>query len=292
MRFAIATVDRYLGVFEGFVNAGWEPLRLFTLPVANRLDGHAAVSALAETHGAEVQVERLRERDLERLRERGCQALVVANYAWRVPDWRSSLGYAVNFHASPLPLGRGPYPVNRAILERRARWAVSCHRLAPEFDAGDVLAAEHFPLHADECHESLDLKIQMAAKRLATTVAGRFGDLWERATPQGPGQYWPNPTVADRVLDLAEPVEAIMLKVRAYGATGSLVRIDGAWSVLVRGLGWREPHGLAVGSVAHVHDGTVVVAASDGYLAVLEAEPPSAAVLAQLRPVSREADAA
>ncbi len=290
MRFAIATVDRYLGVFESLVRAGWKPLRLFTLPVASRLENHEAVAALARTHEADVQVERLAERDLERLREQGCDALIVANYAWRVPDWRSSLRYAVNFHASPLPLARGPYPVNRAILERRTGWAVSCHRLAPAFDTGDVLAADHFPLHADECHESLDLKIQMAAKRLATTVAERFDDLWARATPQGPGQYWPNATITDRVLDLAEPVDAIMLKVRAFGATGSLVRVNGVWFVLVRALGWSEPHGLAVGSVAHVHGGTVVIAASDGYLALLEAELPSAAVLAQLRP--GEADAA
>ncbi len=284
MRFAIATVDRYLGVFEAFVRAGWEPLRLFTLPVANRLDGHEAVVAFAEKNGADVQFERLSERDLACLRERGCDALVVANYAWRVPDWRSSLRYAVNFHASPLPLARGPYPVNRAILERRSHWAVTCHRLAPEFDTGDILAADPFPLHADECHESLDLKIQMAAKRLATRVAHGFDDLWERATPQGPGQYWPNPAIADRVLDFAEPVEAIMLKVRAFGATGSLARVNGVWFVLVRGLGWSEPHDLAVGSLVHVHNGTFVVAASDGYIAVLEGEVPSAEVLAQLDP--------
>ena len=292
MRFAIATVDRYLGVFESFVGAGWTPLRLFTMPVANRLENHKAVTALAEKHGAGIQFERLGERDLEGLREQGCEALVVASYAWRIPDWRSRLGYAVNFHASPLPLARGAYPVNRAILERRPHWAVTCHRLAPEFDTGDILAVDRFPLHADECHESLDLKIQMAAKRLAARIAHGFDDLWSRATPQGLGQYWPKPAITDRVLDFGEPVGTIMLKVRAYGATGSLARVNGIWFVLVRGIGWSEAHGFAPGSLVHVHNGTFVVAASDGYIAVLEGEMPSAAVLAQLCPAPSEADAA
>ena len=289
MRFAIAAVDRYLGVFESFVRAGWKPLRLFTMPVANRLENHRAVAALAERHGAGVQVERLTKRHLEELRDQGCDALVVASYAWRVPDWRPFLSYAINFHASPLPLARGPYPVNRAVLERRADWAVSCHRLAPAFDTGDILAADHFPLHADECHESVDLKIQMAAKRLATRVAYGLDELWSQATPQGPGDYWPSPSIADRVLDFAEPVGTLMLKVRAFGATGSLARVNGIWCVVVRAIGWSEPHSVATGTLVHVHNGTFVVAASDGYLAVLEGEMPTADVLAQLRPADADA---
>ena len=258
-------------------------------PCASRSRPSTVTSA---ERGAEVQVERLREPDLHRLRDQGCDALVVASYAWRVPDWRPALRHAVNFHASPLPLARGPYPINRAILERRSHWAVSCHRLAPDFDTGDILAADRFPLGIDECHESLDLKVQMAAKRLATTVADGFDELWARATPQGPGQYWPKPSIADRVLDFADPVEAIMLKIRAFGANGSLARVNGVWFVLVRGVGWSEPHEAAVGSLVHRHNGTFVIAASDGYVAVLEAETPSDAVLAQLRPAPGRADAA
>ena len=52
--------------------------------------------------------------------------------------------FAVNFHASPLPNARGPYPAFRAILEGRRSWGVTCHRLEHGFDAGDILAAEVF----------------------------------------------------------------------------------------------------------------------------------------------------
>ena len=98
--------------------------------------------------------------------------------------------------------------------------------------------------------------------------------------------------IADRVLDFGAPVETIVLKVRAFVATGSLAWINGIWFVLMRGIGWSEAHGLPTGSLVHVHDVTSVVAASDGYIAVLERELPSAEVPAHLRAAPGEVDAA
>ena len=178
MRFAIAAIDRYLGVFDAFVRAGWTPLKLFTVPIANAVDNYQAVTAFAEQHHASVQLSQITDLDILGLREQECDALIVACYPWRIVDWQPSLKYAVNFHASPLPDGRGPYPIHRAILEKRNSWAVTCHRLTSEIDKGDILAAESFPLQSDECHESLDLKIQMNAKRLAGKVARQFIELW------------------------------------------------------------------------------------------------------------------
>ena len=50
MRFAIATADSYLGVFEAFVHVGWKPLKLFSMPIANFIDNHIAVVAFAELY--------------------------------------------------------------------------------------------------------------------------------------------------------------------------------------------------------------------------------------------------
>jgi len=189
VRFAITAIDRYLGVFDAFVGAGWTPLRLFTVPAKSEQANQKAVIAYAERNGATIQLSKMTALDLAELRERGCEALVVASYDWKVCDWRPFLKYAVNFHSSPLPDGRGPYPVVRAILQDRAVWGVTCHQLSPEIDRGDILAAEEFPLQPGECHESLDLKIQMAARRLAGRVASQFVELWRQAKPQSGGSY-------------------------------------------------------------------------------------------------------
>ena len=272
MRFAIATADCYLGVFEAFVNAGWQPVTLFSMPIANAIDNHMAVCAFAEKHRAAIQLSRITERDMRVLQEQGCEALIVACHAWRIGDWRPYLKYAVNFHCSPLPEGRGPYPLHRAILENRKTWAVTCHRLAPEFDTGDILAAESFSLEPDECHESLSLKVQMSGKKLAARIAENFLALWDQATPQQDGSYWPKNTIADRVVNFQSPVESVMRHIRAFGATESLAKVDNTWLVIRRAVGWPEMHNHSPGKVVHVHNRTVVVAALDGFISLFEPE--------------------
>ena len=270
MRFAIAGFDRYIGVFEAFVQAGWQPLRLFTLPCAGPVDSNARMIGLARQHHAALQLTRMTEADLQDLGEQGCDALIVASYPWRIGDWRRHLSYGVNFHCSPLPDARGPYPLHRAILEARDRWSVACHRLDAAFDTGDVLATEDIAMQADESHERLDLKIQMASKRLARRVAGHFVDLWQGAQPQGPGHYWPRSTSRERVLDFGAPVEEIGRRIRAFGETESLALISGTWIGVRRALCWPEPHPHPPGQVVHIHDRTIVVSALDGYVAITE----------------------
>ena len=270
MRFAIATADSYLGVFEAFVHAGWKPVKLFSMPIANVIDNHIAVAALAEQHHAAIQLSRLTEHDMLELHEQECDALIVACYGWRIGDWQPFLKYAVNFHCSPLPEARGSYPLHRAILENRNAWAVTCHRLALEFDTGDILATEDFILQPDECHERMNLKVQMAAKRLAAKVAGQFTGLWDQATPQKGGSYWPKHTLKERVINFHTPVENVMRHIRAFGATESLANINNTWLVIKRAVGWKETHNRLPGKVVHIHNRTIVVASLDGYVGLFE----------------------
>jgi methionyl-tRNA formyltransferase len=213
--------------------------------------------------------------DLADLRAQGCEALIVASYKWKIYDWLPFLKYAVNFHCSPLPDGRGPYPPVRAILEKRDSWAVTCHRLSSAIDEGDILAAENFPLRSDECHESIDLKIQMAAKRLASRVAGQFAELWEQAKPQEGGAYWKLPTVEERIIHFQTPVEQIMRHIRAYGSNGSFAHIDNSWLLVTRAIGWTERHNHRPGDVIHTYNRSIVVAALDGYIGLLDCDPKS-----------------
>jgi methionyl-tRNA formyltransferase len=144
--------------------------------------------------------------------------------------------------------------------------------LTQDIDRGDVLAAEEFPLQPYECHESLDLKIQMAAKRLATRVAGQFVELWEQAKPQDEGSYWKKFQSEESVIDFQKPIESIMRQIRAFGSIGSLAQMGGTWIVVKRAVAWTEQHNHIPGHVVHVFNRSAVVAASDGYIGVLESD--------------------
>jgi methionyl-tRNA formyltransferase len=270
LRFAITATDRYLSVFETLVDAGWQAVKLFTGVTDERLHHNKAVIKLAQSLALPVQFSRIQETDLQALSELGCDVLVVASYQWRIPEWQPYLKYAINFHPSPLPMGRGPEPLAPAILSGEHYWGVSCHKLTPEFDAGDVLDEECFPIDEEECHERLDLKVQMAAKRLAMRVGHDFIPLWDHAMAQGPSTYFNHWNNEDRHLDFSLTVDEILRCVRAFGTIETIAVIGDMTFYVRRAVGWKEAHGYQPGSLAFISGLYMVVAVQDGYIGIVE----------------------
>lgn len=269
-RFAITASDRYIGVFDAFVQHGWEPVKLFTGRVDGRMHRTDAILGRAEVRKIDIQLSPMNDRSLDGLRDLGCDLLVVASYAWRIGDWASRIPMAINFHPSPLPVGRGPYPLPRAILDGLATWGVSCHKISRDFDQGDILAQRQFDIAPDETHESLDLKVQRATSRLAHEVAFNLDVLWKNAVPQGAGSYIPFWTDADRTLDFSLTPERINAMLRAFGRHECLARINGNVVHVIDAHAWREPHNLPPGVVDHVDGERFVVSCTGGFIAILE----------------------
>jgi methionyl-tRNA formyltransferase len=270
MRFAITASDRYVDVFQTLVERGWTPVKVFTGWVDNRVHRISALLEQAKRLGLEVQISRLTETNLRELADQGCEALVVASYQWRIGDWRPHLKYAVNFHPAPLPHGRGSYPLPAAILEEATTWGISCHKVEREFDSGDVLKTIEFPLSAAEEHDSIDLKVQLAAKRLTADVADHFVEYWNAATPQVGGSYYPKWTDADRRLDFSQTVEKILRRVRAFGPIECTAHLNKAVLFVRRAVGWTESHSVPPGTVVHFNSLSFVVAVADGYIGLTE----------------------
>ena len=280
MRFAFTASDRYLGIVEAFVDAGWTPIKLFTLPSDdNRVFPVTATINFAVQRGLPIQMSPIQPEDLHALAEKGCDALIVASYSFKIPDWQPYLKHAINFHPSPLPMGRGPYPMIRAIQERLPKWGVACHKLAPAFDSGDILSIEEFALAATDNHDILDLKIQMANKKLAKRVVQNFHTLWDGATPQGPSEFWRLWNEGDKTVNFNSSVEEILKQIDAFGMHEVIAHVNGFKVRVKRALGWVETHTDIPGHVVHAFSSNVVVAASNGYIALTEwiADGPSPA---------------
>lgn len=270
MRFAITATDRYIGVLQGFMERGWRPLKLFAAPVDERVHRNRAIIDYASRLSLDIQQTRLDEASLRALQDAGCEALIVASYPWRIGDWRPFLKYAINFHPSPLPYGRGPYPLPGAILENRPEWGISCHKVEHDFDRGDVLRVAPFPVAPDEDHDSLDLKTQLAARRLAIEVATHFESDWANATPQAEGTYHSKWTREERQLDFTHTVDQILRRVRAFGPIETLVMANGVLVFVRRAVGWREVHHFTPGHAVHVNGQHLVFAVADGYVGLTE----------------------
>lgn len=270
MKFAITGFDLYFSTFEAFLEAGWQPVKLFSWPVDNLFDHNKAIVARAAQAGIPIQLSRMNDDDLADLGRRGCEVLIGAGYAWKILDWRPHIPHAVNFHPAPLPDARGPYPAIRAIEDEYKSWAITCHKFDMTLDTGDILAQREFPLSATECHESLTMKIQMNGKALAREVAGNFKSLWDHATPQVGGSYWKRWTDEEQTLDFTQPVDIIMRKIRAFGLVETMALVNNVKIYVKRAVGWTEAHNHIPGSIVMMNGQRAVVAARDGYIGLVE----------------------
>ena len=245
MRFAFAGIDFLGDVFHTLIESGWEPVKLFSRPCDGIYDFNEVTLARACSLRVPVQTSRIRPADLAELENLRCEALVVAGYPWLVKGWEEHLPYAINYHPSPLPEGRGPYPLFQAILEERRDWGVSVHALAPAFDTGPILAHDCFPLGPDETHDTLLARCQIAVKRLSARLATGLPDLWANAAPQGAGSYWPRVTERQRTLDWSRPVAEVLRTVRAFGSIETIAPVGGKRLHVWSASGWTEAHRLA-----------------------------------------------
>jgi len=268
MRFAFAGIDFLGDVFETLLARGWEPVKLFSRPCDSIYDFNDATTARARALKLPIQMSRILPADLAGLRAMGCQALVVAGYPWLITGWERHVPFAVNFHPSPLPLGRGPYPLFQAILEELPEWGVTAHALEPAFDTGAIVAQRRFSLSRDETHDTLLAKCQMASKAIAAELADALPSLWQDAKPQGPGSYWPRVTQTQRTVSWAGRVGDVLRTIRAFGSIEAFAQIDSRYVYVWGATGWQEPHPYRPGTLVHKHRKHLVVAAGDGFIQV------------------------
>jgi methionyl-tRNA formyltransferase len=266
MRFAFAGIDFLGDVFETLLSRGWEPVRLFSRACDGVYDFNEVTVGRARALRVPIQFTRISPSDLAQLRASRCEVLVVAGYPWLIKGWEAHLPYAVNFHPSPLPVGRGPYPLFQAILDRMPDWGVTAHALEPHFDTGPIVAQDLFALDADENHDRLLARCQMAAKRIAARLSEDLPRLWAEAEPQGAGSYWPRMTQAQRTLDWTKPVGEVLRTVRAFGSVETFARINSRYVYVWDASGWEEAHAYRPGTLVHRHRDHLVVAVRDGFV--------------------------
>jgi methionyl-tRNA formyltransferase len=142
----------------------------------------------------------------------------------------------LNFHPAPLPDLRGVGGYNVAILEGMREWGVSCHFVDEDFDTGDLVEVERFPMDADSATafaldlESQDRLLGLFQRVMAKAIAGE--EL--PRTPQGAGRY------VDRDeferLRRVQPGDDLDRKLRAFWYPphpGAVVELDGRDLTLV-----------------------------------------------------------
>ncbi len=270
MRFAFAGIDMMSTVFDTLLAAGWTPVKLFTRPCNHPLDSNSHVVEIAGKAGIPAQLSPLREEDCVALAQQDVQCLIVAGYPWKVLGWEGHLPYALNFHPSPLPEGRGPYPLMRALMERRAEWGVTAHKLSPRFDAGDIIDRETFPVSRHDDADSLLVRCRFAAAKIAQRLSNDLPELWRAASPQQGGNYWNRTTDAERRLPFEQGTAAVLETIRVFGRLHGIARIGETTIHIRNASGWEEAHQHRPGSIIAKYQQQLVIATSDGFVVLTQ----------------------
>ena len=147
-----------------------------------------AVKALALEHSLPVYTpDTLKNEEFaELLREIAPELIAVVAYGKILP--KSVLDYpkygCVNVHVSLLPKYRGAAPMQRAIIEGEKETGVTIMYMAEGVDTGDIIAAEAFPIGAEDDFEAIhDRSAEVGARLLVKTIKD-IADGVATRTPQ------------------------------------------------------------------------------------------------------------
>ena len=195
MKTAYLGIDLLKPALDALLDEGCHVLKLFTCPVDNVTEFNTAVIQTARERGIPYTLDRITAADLDGLARAGCELLVCAGYYYRAPV--TGAFPLVNFHPTPLPVGRGSWPMPRLILDGAEQGGVTAHKMAADFDTGDILLQERFPLGEREDHRTYMEKVYERLPGMVHALVRGLPGVLAGARPQGPGEYWPLPSEAD-----------------------------------------------------------------------------------------------
>jgi methionyl-tRNA formyltransferase len=172
----------------------------------------------------------------------------------------------VNLHPSALPRWRGAAPVERAIMAGDDETAVAVIEVAPELDAGPILAEQRISIGE---HDDAGA-VRRAALELGVPLLERA--LLERPEPRAQDEqgvtYAHKIEAVERGLDWSWPAVELDRKVRALSPhIGARTALDGRPCQV-----WRA-RPLAQGPAAGVVGAELVVGCGEGALQILELQP-------------------
>ena len=202
---------------------------------------------------------------------------VLLSWFWpsRIPKWLLELPPrgAYGTHPSLLPRWRGPDPYFWAIRAGDPQTGVTLHRLAEEYDTGEVIACRRVPIEPQDDAWSLARRLDRPALELLVEHARRraAGET-AQGTPQDEAQAtWAGaPTDEELAIDWNAPTAEVLRLVRAAAPEPGAGARLGATEVEVlraRRFGGEVPAALAPAEAMRTDRG-VAVRTGDGAVLV------------------------
>lgn len=250
MKIAYLGIDMLCSVLDALLEEGCEIMKIFTCPTDNVTEFNTKVTGTAAARGIPLTSDRITLEDLKELQAAGCELVVCAGYYYRVPIPEGMP--MVNVHPSPLPVGRGAWPMPLIIKNKLPLGGVTFHRMTEEFDRGDILMKETFPIREDETLQTYMERLSALVPEMVTRLVRDLPGLLQEAVPQGEGEYWPNPGEEEWTVTPEMDVEEADRILRAFFGYECVYRTE--WE-RIELIGGRAEKGSPEGHVFPVKNG-------------------------------------
>lgn len=267
MRIAYLGYDLLAPCLTALEESGCTVLEVFSFPTDNEFEFNREVRDFARTRGCPFTEARIRLEDIHRLRDAGCQAVFSAGYLYRVPVDHSLP--IVNVHPALLPVGRGAWPMPVTILRGLTESGVTLHKMEADFDTGDILLQQAFPVGPADNLETVTGRVRTTAAALCRRMAADFDRLWAAARPQTGGEYWACPRKPDYTITQETPPERTERILRAFFGFDCYLETEKGEYRIVRGVFSPRAQERPFGTVEHRPGGRRVYWVRGG---VIEAE--------------------
>lgn len=265
----MGTPDFAVPSLEALIEAGHQVVGVFSQPDKpvgrhqNKLQP-PPVKVCAQARGIPVfQPEKLRDGTaLQLLRELSPEMIAAVAYGRLLPEEILTLPPrgCINVHASLLPKYRGSAPINWAVINGETETGITIMYMAPELDAGDMIARAVTPIGPDESAEELYGRLaRMGGTLLAETAAQIEAGAAQRI-PQDHSQA----TLAPMLSRALSPIDWTRSAREIHNQIRGLFPWPAASTDVISGQTIKVFQSETTGETASVCPGTVVSAGREG----------------------------
>lgn len=206
---------------------------------------------------------------LEELVENGINCLFSAEYPWLIPVPDQSVK-TINMHPTILPDGKGPNPVIWLIKKYPQFAGITFHKLSSEFDSGDIIYQKPMQITENDSYETWMAKLNIEIPIQLSRLLDDFKNLYQSASQQSGGSYWPKIEISHRTINWHEGVHEIHKLVRACGRFGAMITISGEMMLINHVHASQYHHQWAAGTLLREDEESYVMAASDGIVILMK----------------------
>lgn len=277
MKFCFFGYDYSLDIALRLVTDGHELAQIFSFPCDQNFSFNRETQIYASRKKIPFTESKPTHEDLNKLKNLGVTLFLAAGYAYKIPYEQCPNSFGINVHPALLPRARGIMPLPYIIAHEPQAAGFTIHKLTDEFDAGDILHSVPVEIDATTDIETLSAKIALKSSHAVPHVIANLDKYWQAAKPQNHDQAttYPEPDNIFRSLNWSDPVDAHLLKGRAFGRFGVLASVKNRFGeeqklAVYNFSGWTENHNHVNGKLLRASGREIVIAVSDGYLCLKE----------------------